>query len=46
MSKASKQCFQTDIGRLLTSIDVMPFNEDDNYKALEENTNYVFFNGL
>jgi len=29
-------------GGLLTSIDVMPFNEDYDYRALAENTDYVF----
>ena len=29
-------------GGLLTSIDVMPFNEDYDYRALAENTDYIF----
>ncbi len=29
-------------GGLLTSIDVMPFNDDYDYKALAENTDYIF----
>lgn len=29
-------------GGLLTSIDVMPFNEDYDYQALAENTDYIF----